>query len=180
MRNLLVTKKNKAAARVVDGKLILSFPDAITPVLWQMDLDEAKASALEVQENKKDKIYTLALKTPRGEAVDIAAFDERTEAVNGLMAASHALSSAHGQIRPASASAAPGNVPSGATSGPREKGIGKWGGIALLLVFLFILINVWGSLATRTTASSKISPTTFTPSSEAGVPMSADDFLKNR
>ncbi len=177
MKNLLKTKKNKASARVVDGKLILSFPDALTPVLWQMDLDEAKASALEVQENKKDNIYTLTLKTPRGEAVDVASFSDRDTAVKGLMAASQALSAAHGQIRPA---AAQNNAQAGAALPPREKGIGKWGGIALFVVFLFVLINVWSSLVPRSASQSKTLSTTLSPSGEAGVPMSADDFLQNR
>ena len=39
----------QSSARVVDGKLILSFPHALTPVVWQMDLSQTKASALEVQ-----------------------------------------------------------------------------------------------------------------------------------
>ena len=48
-----ISNKNGASANVVDGKLILSFPHAQTPVLWQMDLAQAKASAIEVLKAEK-------------------------------------------------------------------------------------------------------------------------------
>lgn len=181
MKFLKCCKKDntRASARVIDGKLILSFPDAMTPVLWQMDLSDAKASALEVQEDKKEKIFTLMLKTARGEAVKVASFTERSAALGGLMAAANALSSAHGQIR--SATAGQDNLPG---TPVRQRGIGRWGSVALFILLLFILINIWGAFAPRPSNSTKIAPmsaTSGTPSTgEAGVPMSADDFLKNR
>ena len=45
--------KNKTSAKVVEGKLILSCPGAEIPVVWQMDLNEAKACAFEVQCDEK-------------------------------------------------------------------------------------------------------------------------------
>ena len=68
--------KNNASASVVDGKLILSFPHAQTPVIWQMDLAEAKASALEVLKAEKGTDFTLTLKTQKGEKVKIDLFFE--------------------------------------------------------------------------------------------------------
>ena len=56
---LQMLKKDKTkttSASVVDGKLILSFPHAQTPVLWQMDLTQAKASSLEVTKSEKGKV----------------------------------------------------------------------------------------------------------------------------
>ena len=80
---LQAKKTNKrASAKVVDGKLILSLPDALTPVVWQMDLAHAKASALEVRcNNEAMNAYTLTLKTPKGETIEVAAFDERENAM---------------------------------------------------------------------------------------------------
>jgi len=87
-------------ASVVDGTLILSLPDAITPVVWRMELGHVKSSAMEVREND-DKTCTLFLKTPRGDMNDIAPFSSKAQAVRALMAVSHAMERAHGQVLPA-------------------------------------------------------------------------------
>ena len=97
---------NAASARVVDGKLILSFPQALTPIVWQMDLSDAKSSAFEVIQDNDN--YTLISKKQGGQKKDvIAPFAARSEAVDALMATSRALENAHGQIRTANGNAAP-------------------------------------------------------------------------
>lgn len=183
-------KHNKSAsestARVVDGKLILSLPGAQTPVVWQMDLDQAKASALEVRSDDKKSIYTLSLKTPRGNADDIADFTSKEDAVDALLAASAALENAHGQIRPSSAAGmTPSN--SNAPQGQAQKSGGwkKW-----LLAFV-VLIGLW-FLFTLSSTMMPQDPGAYTTGSSAdqaaasaqsaresqGVPVSADDFLR--
>jgi hypothetical protein len=158
---------HKSSASVVDGKLILSFPHAITPVVWQMDLGQAKASALEVREDNGK--HSLVLKTPKGETIEIAPFEKRSEAVGGLMAAARALENAHGKIRSEG-----GEVT--AFPAPKKRKGGRWIGIVIGAIVLLILINVWSSQSPRpvngTGAMNNAAPPVVT-----GAPMNADDFL---
>ncbi len=136
-----VKKKNTdapvPAARVVDGNLILSLPDAINPVVWRMELGSVKASALEVRQTAGGGVYSLMLKTPKGEAHEIAPYATRESAVAALMEVSGALQSAQGQIAPDAAphvSAAP---------AAKERDGMKWiaalaGVVALIFLFSFI------------------------------------------
>jgi hypothetical protein len=171
-------KKNaleKASARVVDGKLILSLPAANTPVVWQMDLGHAKASALEVRHNEEAAIFTLMLKTAKGETMEIASFSERERSIEGLMAASRALESGYGQIKQgiANDSAASAALD---VSAPKK---GRGWFVALALVALFVVFLVWGSLtpvSVMTTSQSGENPSLSTN----GVPLSAEDYLKNQ
>ncbi len=182
-------KHNKSAsestARVVDGKLILSLPGAQTPVVWQMDLDQAKASALEVRSDDKKGLYTLSLKTPRGAADDIADFTSKDEAVDGLLAASAALENAHGQIRPSGGvNMTPSNSNAPQAQPKKSGGWKKW------LLALVVLIGLW-FLFTLSATILPQAPGTYTGASteqaaesaqsareSQGVPVSADDFLR--
>lgn len=181
------SNKNNSSARVVDGKLILSFPEALTPVVWQMDLTQAKASALEVRETKGN--FTLTLKTAKGEAVDVASFATKEESVAALMAAAKALENAHGQIRPAGVAANESNgvaLSMPMRGGKRSRWTAGFLGVALIVVLMFI----WGSLAPRAPMSvgsgrtAATAPGTSQPfgqqGDENGVPLSADEFLLKR
>lgn len=162
------------SARVVDGKLILSFPHAITPVVWQMDLTQAKSSALEVHENKDKGTATLVLKTPGGANTDIAPFEQKAQAVSALMAVSRALESAQGQIRPVETVNYTGIAPR------RSFAPGKWLAIFLGILLLIILFNIWGSNLPRPPSGlegDSINPVSQSAPVESGVPLSADEFL---
>jgi len=176
----MTKEKHQNNASVVDGKLILSFPNAKTPVVWQMDLAQAKASALEVSDLKKDG-FALVLKTPKGEVTQIAAFDEKEQSVDGLMAASKALESGGGQINPTASS-----VPYRAISKPVGSGFWKKFFIVIgVLVAIYIVLNILLVTMTLQPPSgiqnnaheAAGAPPSQTPS---GVPVSADDFLKRR
>ena len=180
MRNPInvITKKYRTSARVVDGKLILSLPGAVTPVVWQMDLGEAKASAMEVREDKDDKHYILTLKTPRGEALNIAPFAERSDAVEALMAAARALENAQGRIRPLSSQDNSSGVP---VPAEQKKSGKKWAGAVLGIVFIIILMTLWSSLLPRPPAGTDATAIQRAGSQgTTGVPLSADDFLRGR
>ncbi len=170
----------RSSASVVDGKLILSFPDALVPVVWQMDLIKAKASALKVREEKDATGFTLTLTNPNSEEIDIASFDKRERAIDGLMAASKALENAHGQIKTATIA---GNNTTGGYQ-IKSSSSSKWKLIILGIVILIVLFGIWGSLIPHTPESfvnQGVDSTAFmqTPQSNtSGVPMSADDFLK--
>ncbi len=174
----LKESNTQARASIVDGKLILSLPHALTPVVWQMDLAQAKASALEVRDNKENGSSALILKTARGETTEIAPFEKKSDAVDALMAVSRALESAHGHIRGGAAAGETATVVSPAQ--PRKRG--KWIAIVLGLLMLLVLINLWGAMLPSTPRGFETSP--LSPVSQTGggdqngVPVSADEFLK--
>lgn len=167
--------KDSSSAVVVDGKLILSLPDAVLPVVWQMDLDQTKSSALEVQESGGN--FPLVLKTTENKSVEVAKFDNRAGAVQALMAASRALEKAHGQIRSAHSA----GVAYAAPSSPRR----PWLAFVLGLLMLFVLLNVWGYINSKnlvpnaaTSSANGESQNQQAPNTRDGEPMSADEFLK--
>lgn len=174
------TAKSTATARVVDGKLILSYPDALNPVVWQMDLTQAKASAMEVRDNKGT--FMLTLKTAKGETTDIAPFTTKEEAVDALMVAARALENAHGQIRPVANGTNVEQLP------VEKNGKGRWAGATLGIIMIVILIGIWGSLTPRPAANGGSAPVGSNPAmtmggsagDENGVPLSADEFLRKR
>jgi len=177
-----LTKRNKnnASASVVDGKLILSFPHAQTPVIWQMDLAEAKASALEVLKAEKGNNFTLTLKTQKGEKVQIASFDSREEALDGLMAASDALKNAHGRIQVAANE----DQKIAISHAPRKKaGKGQWFTALAALFALVILFGFWATISPKPPtsiqpASGNLAAQNAAPAAQSnGVAVSADDFL---
>jgi hypothetical protein len=171
----LSSSNNQSSARVVDGKLVLSFPHAITPVVWQMDLTQAKSSALEVHENKDTGVATLVLKTPGSGSTDVAPFEKKSQAVEALMAVSRALESAHGQIRAGMAETVVTARP------PAPFSPGKWIAAVLALFMLFILFNIWGANLPRSPSTVE-NPAEFGAGQvqdQAGVPLSADEFLTN-
>ncbi len=179
-----LTGNYSASASVVDGTLIISLPQAVTPVVWRMELGHVRASALEVR--KQDNgTHVLTLKTPKGDVYDIAPFDTRGKAVQALMSVSRAMEQAHGQMRAAVMGAA--NDTSTAAqahkTAPAESSKGRFItgiiGTVLLLGLIAIFLNTTGPNPTSTKATGTSS--SAAPSAPAtGVPLSADDFLNNR
>ncbi len=176
-----INGKKDASASVVDGKLILSFPYAHTPVVWQMDLAQVKASSLEVLHNEDAGLYTLTMKTPKGEKIDAAQFSVRSDAVGGLMAASKALENAHGRIHQHAEGQSIGTGSMVHIAKPQRKR--RWVMVVVGLFVVFILFNLWVAMIPREPGSfqqSAVAPQAQTPADTAGVPMSADDFLSNQ
>ena len=180
----MLNKNYKNSAQVVDGKLILTFPGAVTPVVWQMDLVDVKASSIEVNDNKVAG-FDLVLKTPKGESVHVASFEKKEEAVDGLMAASQAMERAHGQIilgAPSDASSAGLKIKSLSSSG-HGRGILKgvlWvvGGLLVIVVLMNILASMTAGPVSNGRSFERISSVDAVRKS--GVPVSADDFLRKR
>jgi len=185
-----------SSAKVVDGALILSLPDAISPVVWRMDLTSVKSSALEVRE-QKDGTFMLTLKNPRDDVHNIAPFAEKAIAVRALMAVSHALEHGHGQGHANAARSASllsndiaPPLPRAPAYQPSDSGMAKWATGIIAVLVLFVLIGVLvhqtpstGSFtnqsASNSNAPAPASSTQIEPSSAAtGVPVSADDFLR--
>lgn len=174
--------QHTAQASVVDGKLILSFPHALTPVLWQIDLNDVKSSALEVISKDKDKRFLLISKTPDGTITEIAPFDNRDDAVEGLMAAGKALENAHGQIKNMPSSERTTHVYTAGVEGKKK----SWTPVLVSLAVLALVVVLWASLSSRMQSANfeTLANNTNTSASsnvnEPGVAISADDFLNRR
>lgn len=177
-----ITGGYSSSARIVDGTLVLSLPDALTPVVWRMDMGHAKASAIEVRENE-DGTFSLVLKTPRGDVNDIAPFASKALAVRALMEVSRAMENAHGNIRSSMALVPAGDQPPMAAT--RASGGGKLltGVIGLLLLvgIIMMLVSVGPGPGGAPGMGTDI-PAAGDPeaANRPGVPVSADDFLRGR
>jgi hypothetical protein len=93
-----MAEKYLPSAKVIDGILVLSLPDAISPVVWQMELGQSKSSALEIRTSEDGK-FILTLKTPRQDVLDIAQYANRDQAIKALLVTSQALEKAQGQLK---------------------------------------------------------------------------------
>lgn len=175
-----ITGGYSSSAKVVGDTLVLSLPDASAPVVWRMELGEIKAAAFEIKQDSDG--YVLTMKTPKGEAQNIAPFKEKSRAMKALMAASNAMEHAQSVTRTAANDGAAATM---AVAPARKKGIGQLLagiiGIILLCGFLFTLAQMSAPLppgsGSQTAAMNSAGDTNGSP---AGVPVSADDFLKNR
>lgn len=165
-----LSNKHGSSAKVVDGNLILSLPDAINPVVWRMELGSVKSSALEVRATN-DNTFLLALKTPKGDVHEIAPFDTRDKAVAALMNVSNALHRAEGRM---SAITTSHSTPAYA---PEKSGsVWKWVlSIVGILFLLYILAFLFVPASSTSPTSAGVGAPDATPS---GVPMSADQYLR--
>ncbi len=183
---------SRASAKVVDGKLILSFPDAATPVVWTMDVAKAKASAMEVLPKGDSGEHTLTLKSAAGEVIEVATFPSKDDALEGLMITADALENAQGAIRGSNAAVA-NDSPSPAQSKPKaQKKPGETKrnvmGLVASLLFLGVMIMVWSFImpdsyftgernVANNNPSSSLAAASADPQNSSGVPVSADAFL---
>lgn len=164
------SNNHASSAKVVDGNLILSLPDAVNPIVWRMELGSVKASALEVR-TTNDNTHLLALKTPKGDVHEIAPFDTRDKAVQALMNVSRALHNAEGQINPASAGVS-GTAASSAGSG---SSIWKWA-VSIIGILAVLYVLALAFVPASPTATSDTAPAS--EDTQSGVPMSADQYLR--
>ena len=178
-----MAKANKTtpSVKIVDSKLILSLPDALEPVVWQMDLEQAQSAAFTIKENKKAKSFNLVLKVHGEKTEEIASFADKQSAMEVLMETSETLQNAQGKIYSAHAASAQ-------TSAPKsEKGdkLGAFLAAALVIILVFswiMLSSAPEKLANIKRTQKEYYGTTANgnPRESAGVPVSADDFLSNR
>ncbi len=183
----------QSSARVVDGKLILSLPDAISPVVWQMNLDDVSASALKVEEKTDSKTksvsYALLMSAGKNEHTDIALNASRESAVAALMAASAAMENAQDRmpknpgVHGMQYAAPPYQGP--AVYGSSGSGKKKWILMGLAGLGVLVLLNIWASMQPVPPQSLQ-SASTGAPSADvpaqqqSGVPLSADAFLQDQ
>ncbi len=179
-----LTGNYSASANVVDGTLIISLPQAMTPVVWRMELGHVRASALEVRKQENDT-HVLTLKTPKGDVYDIAPFDTRGKAVQALMSVSRAMEQAHGQLRAAATPDAHGNTlataqPVAHQEAPKGRFVTGVIGTILLLGLIAIFVNMTSPDPSMMAENATATSSGTAPAAATGVPLSADDFLNNR
>jgi hypothetical protein len=177
-----ITGGYSSSARLVDGMLVISLPDAMSPVVWRMDLAPVRASALEVR-SKSDGTHTLVLKNVKGEASEIAPFDDRAKAVRALMVISAALENG---ITSAPAAAPANNFEAPAApvyaAAPQKSGGNTAAGIigAVLLIALIAGLLSMGPRSAALPSGGASSTAQGGDASAPGAPVSADEFLRNR
>ena len=197
-------------AKVVDGVLILSLPDADSPVVWRMELGKTKASAIEVraENDNGETVHALIVKTPQSDVYKIGTYTDKTNATRALLALTEAMNNAQGQLRPA----LPAVISNGQVRHMSQKrGVLGWifqtlkwvFALVCLLSFLYLASiigpvvikgisqNLQQGMPTseiKTTAqSTQEAPAASTPTPKkpapkikSGAPVSADDFLNSR
>ena len=179
--------KYTSSAKVIDGILVLSLPDAVTPVVWQMELGQSKSSALEIRDGENG-LFVLTLKTPRQDVLEIAKYDTREGAVRALMTVSEAMEKAQGQLRLsriASYTERNGShdypVPAlylQARAGMAKSLLKMFGLIALAVVVIFVLLLSASVLISAFSGAGESS--SLSPATTQNTPVSAEDFLEGR
>src|SRR3989338_1783630 len=183
MKDTRMADKYISTAKVIDWILILSLPDAVSPVVWQMELGQSKSSALEIRDGGNGQ-FVLTLKTPRQDVLDIATYANRDLAIKALLVTTAALEKGQGQLKAAPASSANGYPVPVVT----QQKTGAFGVLKKLLLWLsgiaagLILLIVVGWLllgVINVIMAPKSAATTSSATSSSG-PVSADEFLENR
>lgn len=174
-----MSSQNKVS--IAGNKLILSLPEAHSPVVWQMGLDSAQSSAFTISEDKKKKIFALVSKDQDGSETVIADFKNKDDAVAILMQTSEVLQS--GASAPNAAQTS-GDAANQNVNAPKDKS-DKYGAL-IAFALIIVLFSVW-----MMSASSNIEDATgvygspqaelnVSPRESSGVAVSADDFLSNQ
>jgi len=174
-----ITGKHKTSAKVVDGTLVLSILNSTSPVVWQWNLSDVKASALEVR-NSDDEKATLVLKTPKGDVQSVAEFETQNEALKALMSVSNAMENAQGHIKSEK------NIERGnnntqtpinnQTKGENLKILGGLAAIILILGLFMWMQKITPNRLDNNIALSGAAENSST-TQDTGVPVSADDYL---
>lgn len=172
-----ITGGYTSSAKVVDGALVLSLPDAVSPVVWRMELEDVKAAALGIE--PKGEHFVLTMKEGKSEIKEIAPFDNKDKAVKALMAASNALENSQGAVR-----SNDNNVSSGKAKGNfLGQLMSAIVGLVILVVLLFALSRMGPEIRTTETIANggpAAQSSSAAPAGSPGTPQSADDFLRGR
>jgi hypothetical protein len=176
-KTALMLDKLAPSAKILDGILILTLPDALRPIVWQMELGQTKSSAMEVRE-QQDGTFVLTLKTARQDVFDIAPYATRDGAVRALIAVSKAMEGAHGHLRAGAANTnfLPAVIPQ--TEPGRLKMTRIAVGLVLVLGLMFFLTRMDG--APGPSGLNPAAGEAAASSDVTGEPLSADDYLNAR
>ncbi len=175
IKSAMMNEKLVPSAKIVDGILVLTLPDALRPVVWQMELGQTKTSAVEVRE-QNDGTFVLMLKTNRQDVQEIAPYASRELAVRALLTLSRAMEGGQGRLRSANNNLNPNHLP--ALIPQTEEGRSKAGrmvaGVLILLALVFLFTRMTPSPTTSFPSDS--APAAAAPA-KIGQPQSAEDYL---
>ena len=176
IKTAMMNDKLVPSAKIVDGILVLTLPDALRPVVWQMELGQTKTSAVEVRE-QNDGSFILMLKTARQDVQEIAPYASRELAVRALLTLSKAMEAGQGRLRSANNNLNPNHLP--ALIPQTEEGRSKVGRMVIGLIVILGLIFLFTRMtppAPTTSFSQDSAPVAAAPA-KIGEPQSAEDYL---
>ncbi len=179
-----------AKATVADGKMVLSFPDAVTPTVNIIDLAAVESTTLKLE---TDKQGLHVIKRSSGSSNEVlAAYTSRDKALKALMAANDGAIKARGSRSVSTASGGTTIIQSSAGKG------WKWFAIIIVVLFIYIFTNVgsflealvgiadgplvsppYGQTIPLTSAPATTGVPPVVAPETLGVPVDADAFLKN-
>lgn len=154
-----------ASARVADGRLIMSMPDAETPVVWMMNLTDAMTSVLRLEMDRQG-FFVIRRHGGKGAAETIAVYRDRKPAVQALARASRALEKAR-------------NTGLGAAT-PSTSRIKRFFTYLLVIWFILYVFGLDGVILRRILTLPPETKAVSVNPNAVGVPLSADDFLKEQ
>ncbi len=189
----ILTGKNGPSAKVADGRLILSLPDAETPVIWIMDLNEAALCALRLETDRQG-LCVIKRHGGKAAAETVAVYRDRKACEHALSMASHALARARESRLRAGASGQPVVIrPASRLARAFNVFLFIWFVLHITggEVLFYTLARTVFSSAPATVTGTRQSDTDATPlpqrgnatppaGSTVGVPLSADDFLNKQ
>ena len=161
-------------ANLSNNTLVLSLPDAITPVVWVMDVEKEGTFVIKVE--KQDSFFTLQKVTKKGVIEDIAFYKNKKKALRAMTTITNATQSTNAQNR----------------SQRFYKALFYIFAIGGLGYFLYTpTLSLIGTILSKfstpsslvqESSLSKKESSTIEPqdTNAVGVPMSADAFLKNK
>ena len=176
----------------MDGTLVLSLPDAVSPIVWRMPKERLQTASFQVRADEDSGHYTLVTITDDGQTHDIAAYENKSEAVTALMTASAAFENA-GKDRPASAQPAaqtdiqaerqsvhtPGVTAQKPPTKSGRSGVIAFFAVLLLLVAGLVYINMTTDLPSERTVSAPGAGDTGTFNSDVVAPHDGDHVYGN-
>jgi len=174
----------QTSAAISDGCLVVSLPDAVEPKLWRLDLSKAKEATFEIKSNE-EQYDIISKKSARSKADVIGTFDDKDDALNTLLIISDALKTGKSQTaKPATKAAKKEKeaTPKKEKAQNDNTSSENRGVIALLstIIVIGLFYFYWTQMLPSTNTFETQTILSSDPSApQTGVPMSADDFLRD-
>ena len=164
---------HKPQAEIAGDQMVLSLPDAMTPVVWMIDMKQTGSFFVRVEDDKNG-LFILQKLSGSGKNLiveDIAYYERKDKAVRAMTLIGDSLKNPSRR--------------------PKRGGFLKTLGLFLLslvvffilfLLFLYALGNGWMDFGSQETVQPTVQEAPIVGSSpdHVGVPLSADDFLNER
>ena len=163
-------------ANMTDNRLILSLPDAITPVVWVMDINDAGSFVIKVERDANDLYILQKVSINDKKTEDVAYYKDKKSAIRALTTFTR--------------------MANGNNKSSNSGGFGHaiWSilktllyialGLILIVAIAYAALFTYTGLTTPSYDGAIVQQQTMQPTQETntdavGVPMSADDFLNN-